>query len=237
MLSLRKSFQSNIVTGQPFSLREAAKKRGMENNVSLRVLLETMRRYTFSLDQFTINKTRARHNDTDYVTAFLQVGDNTYPIENRFMGDLNDGSYGIGISFEDILVSDIDTRVVFNFQIVNSGHSSESEIYGILGNAASSLASTGATALGDSIIPGTGSIWGVAAKYITNSIVNILDANCDGIVAADQIVVNGATLASWTEQGQHTENRFYPGIDSNTGCGDNSEYYVQFSIKHGVFHS
>jgi hypothetical protein len=42
--------------------------------------------YTFSLDSFTIQNTRARHKDTDYVSFGLAVGGQPAMTQTRSMG-------------------------------------------------------------------------------------------------------------------------------------------------------
>jgi hypothetical protein len=190
-----------------------------------------MAKYTFRLDSFDINNTRARHNDTDYVAIGLKVGDKTFPSQVWGMGDLNNGHYPVGIAFENIDVYGASTPVTFNFQIVNSGHSNPSAIENALTQGALDLMSYGATALGDVVLPGTGSIWGWAGKAAGEWLAGIIFADCDGAVAIDQVAINGATLKAWTAQGIHSETRSYPGTDSPVGCGSNSEYNVTWSIE------
>jgi hypothetical protein len=191
-----------------------------------------MSTYNFRLDRFRIDNTRARHTDTDFVTIGLKVGDITYPTQTTAMGDLNNGTYGVGLSFSNVPVDASDTPVIFNFQILNSGHKTQQDIDNALTNGASKLASTGASALGDLIIPGTGSIWAVAASKASEWLAGILFANCDGPVAIDQVAINGATLDAWTAPKPHVEDRFYPGTNSAHGCGSNSEYHVLFTFEH-----
>src|SRR5215471_14864626 len=111
--------------------------------------------YTFQLDRFHISNTRSRHTDTDYVTIGLQVGDRTFPAQTKAMGDLNNGDYPVGLAFEDILIADPATPVIFNYQIVNNGHASQADLDKALTSGAAQLAAKGAAALGDALVPGT----------------------------------------------------------------------------------
>jgi hypothetical protein len=166
------------------------------------------------------------------VTIGLKVGDITYPAQTKAMGDLNNGTYDAGLSFANVPVDASDTPVIFNFQIVNSGHQGQQDIDNALTKGTSNLASKGALALGEVIILGTGSIWAEAASKASEWLGGILFANCDGPVAIDQVAMNGATLDAWTAQKPHREDRFYPGTDSALGCGSNSEYHVGFTFEH-----
>jgi hypothetical protein len=191
-----------------------------------------MSTYNFRLDHFHIDNTRARHTDTDFVSIGLKVGDIAYPTQTKAMGDLNNGTYDVGLNFANVPVDASDTPVIFNFQIVNSGHQGQQDIDNALTKGASNLANKGALALGELIIPGTGSIWGEAASKASEWLGGILFADCDGPVAIDQVVINGATLDAWTAQKPHVEDRFYSGTDSAHGCGSNSEYHVGFTFEH-----
>jgi hypothetical protein len=50
-------------------------------------------------------------------------------------------------------------------------------------------------------------------------------------VAIDAFALTGADLEALTsENNLHTTTKFYPGIDSDIGCGSNSRYTVTWSI-------
>jgi hypothetical protein len=187
--------------------------------------------FNFQLDRFDIENTRARHTDTDHVAVGLQVDGAQYPTQTRNMGDLNNGTYDVMMGFNNVIVSLNSTPVIFNWQIINNGHASDQSIDNALVGTASKLASTAATDLGNDVLPGTGSIWGAVAGSIVGWLGGIVFADCDGPVAVDQIVLNGATVVARTSNGGYSERRFYPGIDSATGCGSNSQYHAAFSIS------
>jgi hypothetical protein len=116
---------------------------------------------TFSLDSFRITDTRSRHEDTDYVSFTLLVrdsnGNGTPKTLTKSMGNLNNGTYQVGLSFPNVVVP-TNGSVVFNYLIVNSGHSSESDIDKALEAGGSALAQkglvAGGTAIGSAILPG-----------------------------------------------------------------------------------
>jgi hypothetical protein len=194
--------------------------------------------FTFTLDSFQITDTRSRHNDTDYVTFTLLVQPNGGPAVapqtlNKSMGDVNNGTHAVGLSFPNVKIGPDDT-VVLNYLIVNSGHSSESSIYSTLDSTGAKLATAGgsaaAGALIGSAIPGFGTLIGALAGWLAAELTGVLDANCDGPVAAEQNSFTYNDLLQKTANGNYSETTTHPGTDSNYGCGSNSMYYVSWHI-------
>jgi hypothetical protein len=173
--------------------------------------------YVFLLENFQILHTRARHNDTDHVSMALRVGDKTYTAPVRHVGDVNDGLHKIGLSIGPVPVPDPQTPVVLAYLILNSGHREDLVAESLRGGA-DFLAKEQRIAAGLSSI----------ATSLASSATNIVFANCDGWVAGDHIPVTGRTLADWGRG--HRETRDYPGLNSPTGCGDNSRYRVTWSV-------
>ena len=196
---------------------------------------------TFSLDSFRITDTRSRHNDTDYVSFTLLVrdanGHGTPQTLKKAMGDVNNGTHTVGLSFPNVAVP-ANGSVVFNYLIVNSGHQSESDVYKALETAGGSLAEkglvAGGTALGTAILPGLGTILGAIGGWLAGEIKSILTANCDGPVAAEQVTMTYAQIMQDTANGPYSKETKHPGTDSATGCGSNSMYYVDWHVVHGI---
>ena len=94
--------------------------------------------FTLTLDSFRITDTRSRHEDTDFVSCTLQVksanASGTPKTQTKSMGNLNNGTFKVGLSFPNVSVGPNQTAV-FNYLIINSGHKSESAIYTALENA------------------------------------------------------------------------------------------------------
>src|SRR6185436_3137415 len=87
-----------------------------------------MARYTFSLDSYEIKDTRSLHEDTNYVTVGLNV--NGQPVGSpltKFMGNQNNEKFHVGLGFPNVEVPEGPT-VIFNYQILNSGHKSHAEV-------------------------------------------------------------------------------------------------------------
>jgi hypothetical protein len=195
--------------------------------------------FTFTLDSFQITDTRSRHEDTDFVTFTLLVQPKNGPPAtpqtlNKSMGDVNNGTHAVNLSFPNVKVGPDDT-VVVNYLIVNSGHSSESSIYSTLDSTAGKLATAGgsaaAGALIGSAIPGFGTLIGALAGWLAGELTSVLDANCDGPVAAEQNTFTYNDLLQKTANGNYSETTKHPGTDSATGCGSNSMYYVSWHIE------
>jgi hypothetical protein len=80
-------------------------------------------------------------------------------------------------------------------------------------------------------IPVIGSILKLAESWLINQLLGIVFAQCDGLVAVEQLVEMGRDLVDMTNGGNpHTVVTTHPGTDSAAGCGPNSEYQVTWSI-------
>jgi hypothetical protein len=137
-------------------------------------------------------------------------------------GDVNNGDHLVGLSFGPFRIDDPAVPIVFNYQILNSS-ADAGKIKAVFDEAATALAGSSAV---------TGNWWAAAALVVGKYAAGlILPGNCDGPVAADQVSVAGTDLVNWTQgNGIYAETRFYPGTDSNTGCGSNSRYSVTWSV-------
>jgi hypothetical protein len=183
-----------------------------------------MNLYTFRLDQFRIDDTRALHNDTDVVAISLNVGDRAFTLTKQ-MGDVNNGNHDVGLEFTSIRIDDPNTKITLNFAITNSGHDA-TKVEEALKTGLDKLGMAGGTALG---LPGPA----VAAIMTAVDVaLAALFADCDGAVAADNqsdlisafdklIPANGRVF---------THTKSYPGTDSATGCGSNSRYNVTLTL-------
>jgi hypothetical protein len=200
--------------------------------------------YFLSLDRIVISKTRAKNNDTDSVTFGLQVGAQMYQPFVKQMGDLGDGLHTIGFRFGPINVKP-DDPIAFTYIVVNSGFNGETglEIANLLSDVSADVLS--------SYLPGLGA----AANFVGHKLNGIFGANCDGVVVAEKIdqewqlanssipfngapapgqpisPLTGSDLWRLTARGPLSETHEYPGTNSNIGCGENSLYYVTFTIS------
>jgi len=219
----------------------------MSQTVTPAVSFVTMRRYTFSLDSFRITDTRSRHEDTDYVSVSLAVGSAAPVTKTKAMGNLNNGTFEVGLTFDGVAVGGA-VPVVLTYAIINNGHSSQADVEKSLEKAGTQLAQKAAEAaaravgaeigsvlgasIGTAAVPVVGTALGALAGWMVGEIGGLLFANCDGPVAAGVHVFTGSDLASKTGAGKVvSETDHNPGTDSPTGCGSNSNYYVTWSIK------
>ena len=201
----------------------------------------TRQNFTFTLDQFKITDTRSRHKDSDYVsfTLMVKTGATNGPahtLKKSMRATVNNGTFKVGLSFPNVTVEP-DQTVVLNYLIVNSGHKSESEVYSALDTAGSKLATSGLVAGGAALgslipIPGLGTILGAVGGWLIGKLGGILDPNCDGTVAAEQLVLSYNDLLAKTAHGNFSHETKHPGSDSADGCGGNSMYYVDWHIEH-----
>lgn len=195
---------------------------------------------TFTMDSFGVSNTRSLHNDTDFVYLSATVGANPTIYVSKSMGDVNNGNHSVGLSIE-VEIPDDDTIVVFNYLIMNSGHTGDGSRAKAAQAALSTVAeeiiqhkaiTAGAIVVGTILVPffvsALGAIAGVLAVVEASL---LLFANCDGLVAAGALPFTGSDLIKKTSAGQKiSENADHPGIDSADGCGSNSHYTTQCTI-------
>jgi hypothetical protein len=208
--------------------------------------------YTFTLDSFQINNTRSWHLDTDYVSFTVQVGNAPAQTVTKAMGDVNNGTYDVGLTIGPLTVA-ANEPVIVNYLILNSGHQSQSDIDAELTKVANSLASAGAQAAASAIAAGAGALAGASfgtavapiigtalgalAGWFVGEFAGWIFANCDGPVAAQQMPFTGDDL--WRQTGGALPGTISipasfsvdnPGTNSPSGCGSNSDYVVNWSI-------
>jgi hypothetical protein len=173
--------------------------------------------YSFAMDSFQITDTRSLHDDTDYVSISLAVGSAAPVTKVKAMGDLNNGTFKPDLSVDNVIV-DPNTPIVFNYTIVNNGHSSQAKVEQALQQAGTQLAQKAAEAaskavgaeigsllgasIGNAAVPVVGTALGALAGWLVGEVGTILFANCDGPVAAGVHVFTGAELASMTAGGK-----------------------------------
>jgi hypothetical protein len=216
-----------------------------------------MNLYTFKLEQFLIDNTRSRHQDTDSVAFGLQIGGHPFPSQTFFAGDVNNGNHAVNLAFPSVLINDADIPVAFTYDIYNGD---ASKLPTTLAAFATSLAgqmiplvlkTTGADsgvanfssgeAGADTPTTGPGSSkfedssdWsGLFLQAILADIGGFLFPDCDGFVAADGI---GQKKSGWdalidsADGVTFRKSLRYPGSNSPAGCGSNSDYTVTWSV-------
>jgi hypothetical protein len=195
--------------------------------------------YTFTLDSFRITDTRSRHNDTDFVSMSVKVGDAPpITVPAKSMGDVNNGVHKVGLVIPNVQVP-ANAVVAFSYLIVNSGHNQDEVGQAVQkgASAASTKAAAAAAGLVGTAVGGPAgtliaSVGTEAAGWALGKLVNIIFANFDGTVAAADHAFTAAQLAQKTANGAvFTMVDDNKGSDSPVGCGSNSRYYVTWSLQ------
>jgi hypothetical protein len=200
--------------------------------------------YTFTVTSLDIFNTRSPDSDSDKVALTVAVGSGAPQTVTKDLGDLGRGHFPIGLEIGPLHVSDPDIGIAFNYLVINSGHGDHSTIDMLLTKAGGTLATKGAQAaagaiggliggsLGSYVMPIVGSILGMYAGELVGDLVGVLDANCDGPVAAEQPLFKGIDLWNLTHLAvSGSMETYHPGADSNQGCGENSQYLVTWTVK------
>jgi hypothetical protein len=210
--------------------------------------------YTVSLDAMEVLNTRSLHTDTDYAgLTVLVTGQSAQTVTTPGKisgGDVNNGYYPISLSLQMDLQNPTDI-VIINYNIINSGHQSQSDLDAALTTAGEALASAGAKAaaaavasaagalvgatIGTSVVPIIGSALGAIAGWLVGEIGALVFADCDGPVASQQTAYLASSL--WAQTQADPKLSFavdQPGVNSPDGCGSNSHYVTYWSITRQV---
>lgn len=199
--------------------------------------------YTARLESIQILNTRSRHEDSDKASVTVAVNNNQPVTVTKDLGDLNNGTYQVGLQVPNVSITAPTDKFAFNYLVVNSGHADWEKTNATLHQIGGQLASAGAKAattaagtligasIGGLVMPVIGSILGAAAGWLVDQVTSLLTANCDGPVALEQVGLTGEQLWVNTLHGAFRHTTYHPGIDSNAGCGSNSIYLATWSIS------
>jgi hypothetical protein len=156
--------------------------------------------YRFAVDRFTVNETRAFHEDTDFVTIVVDGGSRT-----KALGDVNNGTHDTSL-FLDRRANPGNT-LRFSYVILNSGRDPayvSKRLEAIVAGVRSAIGLNFSGVL-------TGGCDGLVAKGEHNFTATDL-----ATLTANGKVISGKDYTA--------------GTDSPAGCGGNSKYYVEWSI-------
>jgi hypothetical protein len=209
--------------------------------------------YTFTLPKFTCNKMRSNNwlgteRDTDYAYLSVMVNNGAPTAVTQKIGTVDSNStYKTTLSIPSINIADND-NVTIQYHIINSSSSDDQAIQ-ILKQIGEKLGSTVATwlvttgvgalgaalgaAVGTGIFPLVGTALGAIVGWVLSQIWTQLDANCDGPVAGALHFYTGAQLRLMTANAPFVSSEDNPGQSSPTGCGNNSDYVVEWSVSAG----
>ena len=188
--------------------------------------------YSLDIESFTIHDTRALHKDTLWLnmSAFID-GDlaNSWSLR---LGEFNNGVHQVAQAVRDrpgTVINDPDAKVVLNFQLVNSANVPADTMSGRMAGTADQLAGITAGLAGVKGLAAavaSGYFWLAIGLEIGANLWSWLDTDCDGPIAAEQIAGRRYLLDFQTDNLDHSVRTMknYPGTDSQTGCGGNSNY-------------
>ena len=203
--------------------------------------------YTFTVEDFIIHDTRAVHNDTLRLSYTAYVDGDMVASRLISLGDFDNGEYStidyvpsdVGPSLGPVVINDPAAKCAFIFQLVNAGNVPEGALSGRVAATADQLAGITAGLAGAGAIDAGAALSSAAfpAGLLLEAFANLwswLDTDCDGPVAVDQISGPRYVLDAWTDNPAKLvrTQQTYPGTDSPTGCGGNSNYEVIWSLLH-----
>jgi len=183
--------------------------------------------FYFVIDSVFVKKSRSKHKDTNYLVSSLLVnGSPTQTALFAFLHDQDSGLYQINQSLDFIDLGPGD-EVIFNYMIVNAGSANAANVQSRLISTSSAWASgegpnpanfTGALEDGDT--------------FFTSNLASILNPkSCDGMVAAEQDHLSfDIDLSPLLRDQSQPHSVHQPGVRSPSGCGDNSDYTVNWHI-------
>ena len=139
---------------------------------------------------------------------------------------MNDGDYPVNVQAGPFTVAP-DDHLRIAYIITNSGYAASHQEGG---KQVADLISEATHAVLDVVYPELKDVWTIADD-VTQKLNAIFATNCDGVVAADQVVVTNDTLNQWTSSAvSHSEQKRFTKA-SPTFCGaQDQDYTVTWSI-------
>ena len=182
-------------------------------------------RFRLSVDFVQVDTARSLNADTDYGQCSVRAGNWATRTATQTIGDIggtNPKQSQTNLLFIDPVDLDYCEPVIFNYSVVNNGHDGDATVDAFLTKSAEEL------------IEKLSDIDGPLVDYLLNSFFNIVFADCDGWVVVDQHQFVGRDVHLKTVSGTATQTQTYPGYDSPTGCGANSQYELTWSMARSV---
>jgi hypothetical protein len=175
-----------------------------------------MANFNITVDSFGITQTRSKHEDTNFIGMTFKLGTKLITAFQS-LSNVNNGTHPVNLSIPDVEI-DTGDSFVFNYLIVNAGSANGDQVRAALEATGTAWANGGGPPA-----PHLASANGVDTDYLVAQLVGIFRSTCDGIVAAEQNQLSFGQLPI-------TQNTPQPGTHSPSGCGNNSQYSVQWHI-------
>jgi hypothetical protein len=177
--------------------------------------------FNLTVDSIGITQTRSKHEDTNYIGLLLKPGTMDPMFTVQSLGNMNNGNHPVNVSIPGFDFGQ-DDILAFNYLIVNAGSTNLDQARAALKAAEIAWLSGGGPPA-----PHLASANGIDTDYLVAQLVGIFRSSCDGIVAAEQnqLVYGQLPISHQTPQ---------PGTHSPSGCGNNSQYSVQWHIGAAV---
>jgi hypothetical protein len=213
-------------------------------------------RYRMSVDFVHVKTTRAFDSDTDAAMLSVAAGNAAAKIKTQWIGDIggltNPKTSQTNLLNFDSVTVDLAEPMSFSYLVVNNGHAPQEKILAALAAAGDSLSLAGSSSMQEDIakgvvkiisvkilaaisisVPVVGSILGLIETWLLGKLTDIAFQNCDGVVAVELRAMMGRDLYLLTDSGRKTVTikTEHAGTTSATGCGDNSDYEVTWTIK------
>jgi hypothetical protein len=202
--------------------------------------------YVFLLEQFHIDDTRSRHEDTDTVAFAVQAGSSQPLLQSKFVGDVNNGDHPVSMVSPPLFVAAGAKPAVFSYMIYN-GQTTNLRISlndlakRVIDSYVQQIVEGGPSKDPQVEIPDDPRLpdnatfdnlgWIVVLELA--AIGSFFFPDCDGMVVADVIGRSKSELDTAIDAAGGTsykQTRRYPGTDSPPGCGSNSDYTVTWSV-------
>jgi hypothetical protein len=199
--------------------------------------------YYLGVREFSIGQIRSPNSDTLAASAAVRVLNaegglhNDWPAEFIALGDHHKGdNVPLNLAFKGVDVPDPAANapdggaIYWSFVLVNKGNPDNAILQPALEGVANAIVAAD-TPSGDvmsEVVGGT--------LPGSQGLVDLFTSLCDGVVAAQAWSFTAAQLAQMTQPpvGAWTEAQPYPGLDSPTGCGANSQYSVVYTTQEPV---
>ncbi|SDE96386.1 hypothetical protein [Terriglobus roseus] len=177
--------------------------------------------FNLTVDSIGITQTRSKHEDTNYLGLLLRLGSLDPMFTIQPLNDMNNGNHVVDVSIPGFDFGQ-DDILAFNYLVVNAGSTSPDQARAVL-KAAQAAWLSGTGPVPPPPAPHLASANGIDTDYLVAQLAGILRSSCDGIVAAEQnqLVFSQLPISHLTS---------HPGTHSPSGCGNNSQYTVQWHI-------